>query len=149
MATEAESHIGHGCCKVMVDFGTQYYREWHMSNKIAGLIVILCIFTWRVSAQDETAAEDVLPPPDIPERIQSGEAIEPEVTIIRREDEIIEEYRVSGNLYMIKITPSVGPAYYLIDQDGDGKLESRTTRLGSDSAVPQWVIFSWGGGKSK
>ena len=120
-----------------------------MKQKIAGLLVLFCIFTWRVGAQDDTGAAEVLPPPDIPERIQSGEAIEPEVTIIRRDKELIEEYRVGGNLYMVKITPSVGPAYYLIDQDGDGKLESKTTKLGSDSAVPQWVIFSWGGGKSK
>ena len=120
-----------------------------MKHKIAGLFVLLSIFTWRVYAQEGTASEEVLPPPDIPEQIQSGEAIEPEVTIIRRDKEIIEEYRIGGNLYMVKITPSVGPPYYLVDQDGDGKLESKTTRLGSDSAVPQWVIFSWGGGKSK
>jgi hypothetical protein len=120
-----------------------------MRHKIAGLLVLLCIFTWRVIAQDESGAVEVLPPPDIPEGIQSGEAIEPEITIIRRDDAVIEEYRVGGNLYMVKVTPAVGPAYYLVDQDGDGKLESRTTKMGSDSAVPQWVIFSWGGGKSK
>jgi hypothetical protein len=120
-----------------------------MKHKIAGLLGFLFIFTGQGYSQEETGTPEVLPPPDIPEQIQSGEAIEPEVTIIRQEDTIIEEYRIGGNLYMVKITPSIGPSYYLVDQDGDGKLESRTTQLGSDSAVPQWVIFSWGGGKSK
>jgi hypothetical protein len=119
-----------------------------MKNKLVGLLVLL-VFTVPAYTQVESDAPEALPPPDVPERIQSGEAIEPEVTIIRKDDAIIEEYRAGGNLYMVKITPSVGPAYYLVDQDGDGKLESRTTSLGSDSAIPQWVIFSWGGGKSK
>ena len=95
----------------------------------------------------ETGDDGALPPPEIPESIQSGEAIEPEVTIIRQEESVVEEYRVNGNLYMIKVTPSAGPAYYLIDQDGDGRLESRSNRLSSVDAVPQWVLFSWGGGK--
>jgi len=85
----------------------------------------------------------VPPPPDIPDPLQSGEAIEPEVTIIQKEESVIEEYRINGNLYMVKITPSVGAPYYLIDKDGDGRMESRTTTLGSDVVVPQWVLFSW------
>lgn len=100
-----------------------------------------------VAQEDTPAGDGALPPPEIPDPIQSGEPIEPEVTIIRKEESVVEEYRVNGNLYMIKVTPSVGPAYYLIDQDGDGRLESRQNRLGSVDAVPQWVLFSWGGGK--
>ena len=94
-------------------------------------------------AQNNGEFQDALPPPDLPDPIQSGQPIEPEVTIIQNEDKLIEEYRVNGNLYMVKVTPSVGPAYYLIDQDGDGKLESRTSRLGSDTRVPQWILFQW------
>ena len=70
-------------------------------------------------------------------------SFEPEVTIIRKEDQLIEEYRINGSLYMVKVTPSIGPAYYLIDQDGDGKLESRTSRLGSGTTTPQWILFEW------
>ncbi len=55
---------------------------------------------------------------------------------------MIEEYRVNGLLYAAKITPDVGAAYYLIDRDGDGTLESRSGEL-EDIAVPHWVIFSW------
>lgn len=94
-------------------------------------------------AQEAPDATGGLPPPDLPDPIRSGQEIEPEVTIIQRDKSVVEEYRVNGALYMMKVTPSVGPAYYLIDQDGDGRLESRTNKLGSDTAVPQWILFSW------
>ena len=46
---------------------------------------------------------------------------EPEVNIIKQTDQTIEEYRIGGRLYMIKVTPKVGPPYYLVDDLGDGK----------------------------
>lgn len=82
-------------------------------------------------------------PPEIPSAVESGAALEPEVTIIQREGETIEEYRINGQLYKIKITPSAGPAYYLIDNDGDGLLETRGNDIVEESNIPQWVLFSW------
>ena len=63
--------------------------------------------------------ENYNPPaaPDLP----GSEATEPEVTITTKGTEIHEEYRMSGRLYMIKITPSKGKPYYLIDHEGSGK----------------------------
>ncbi|HKK16973.1 MAG TPA: DUF2782 domain-containing protein [Gammaproteobacteria bacterium] len=87
--------------------------------------------------------EAVPEPPQLPDPVESGEAIEPEVTIIQREDRVIEEYRINGHLYMVKITPSVGKPYFLVDRDGDGQLESRSSQLYEDITVPQWVLFSW------
>ncbi len=81
------------------------------------------------------------PPP--PERVQSGEALEPEVTIVHKKDATIEEHRINGRLYMIKITPVFGPSYYLLDSDGDGKMETNMSQIYSDFVVPQWVLFSW------
>lgn len=83
------------------------------------------------------------PPPDIPPPLESGTPIEPEVTIIRKENAVIEEYRVNGMLYMVKVTPRVGKPYYLIDQDGDGTMETKSTDIYRDPVVPQWVLFSW------
>jgi hypothetical protein len=88
-------------------------------------------------------ADAVPPPPDIPEQIQRGEPIEPEVTILQKEDSTVEEYRVNGRLYMVKITPSAGAPYYLMDRDGDGMMEFRSSKLGDDVVVPQWVLFEW------
>ncbi len=97
--------------------------------------------------EDTAAAEDgddgVPRPPVLPEQMESGEPIEPEVTIIKRDGATIEEYRVNGKMYMVKITPSAGKPYYLVDRDGDGQMESRLSEVYDDFVVPQWVIFSW------
>ena len=51
-----------------------------------------------------------------------------------------EEYRVGGQLRMVRITPLRGPAYYLYDRDGDGTLD-RDDR----ENLPQvyWKLFQW------
>lgn len=87
--------------------------------------------------------EPVPEPPDLPDPLESGEQIEPEVTIVRKDDKIVHEYRVNGRLYMVKIVPSFGKPYYLMDKDGDGMMESRMSDIYNDTIVPQWVIFSW------
>lgn len=109
------------------------------------LTAFLFAVTTPVFAQEAITEEfDAAPePPDLPDPIESGEAIEPEVTIIQREDGIIEEYRINGRLYMAKITPSAGPSYYLIDRDGDGRYESRMSDIYNEPAVPHWVLFRW------
>lgn len=86
---------------------------------------------------------EALPPPDLPDPVKSGQTIEPEVSIVRTEKELIEEYRLNGHLYMVKITPKVGKPYYLIDQDGDGQMEGKISDIYNTPRVPQWVLFSW------
>ena len=110
---------------------------------------IVSLFTLFLAAgavaqnyEDEELAP-VPEPPTIPDPLQSGQAIEPQVTIIRKDDAIIEEYRLDGRLYMTKIIPAVGPAYYLVDRDGDGQMETRMSEIYDDFTVPQWVLFSW------
>ncbi len=87
--------------------------------------------------------EPVPEPPELPDPLESGEAIEPEITIVQKEDRVVHEYRVNGRLYMVKVIPSVGPEYYLMDQDGDGRLESKMSDIYNNTTVPQWVLFSW------
>lgn len=81
-------------------------------------------------------------PPQLPEPLASSENIEPQVTIIRKDDAVIEEYRVNGALYMVKVIPNTGPAYYLIDNDGDGRMDTRSSDM-EDVIVPQWVLLTW------
>lgn len=114
---------------------------------LRNLIFVLAALLFLPAVQAQSAAEDELEavpaPPDLPDPMESGQPIEPEVTIIRKEKEVIEEYRINGLLYMVKVTPVIGKPYYLIDRDGDGKLESRRTGIYDDGLVPQWVLFSW------
>lgn len=89
-------------------------------------------------------AVDAPPPPASISDQEGQEEIEPEVVIIQRKDKTIEEYRVNGQLYMIKVTPKNAPAYFLLDKDGDGTMETRTaTDLEPDIMIPRWVLFRW------
>jgi len=71
------------------------------------------------------------------------QAMEPKVTIHEDDRGVIEEYRLNGALYMIKITPEIGKPYFLVDADGDGELESRRNELDPDVMIPSWMIFRW------
>jgi hypothetical protein len=68
---------------------------------------------------------------------------EPEVTIIQRGQERIEEYRMNNRVYMVKVTPAKGYPYYLVDTTGDGNFDTRRTGLDPKVSVPQWVLFRW------
>ena len=79
---------------------------------------------------------------ELPTLPQLEEGVEPEVTIIHKEESMVEEFRLNGELFMVKITPSRGYPYYLIDTDGDGSFETRRNELDAP-AVVQWRLFSW------
>lgn len=81
-------------------------------------------------------------PPELPDPLETGENIEPVVTIIHKEDATIEEYSVNGVVYMTKVTPAIGPSYYLIDNNGDGEFNVRRHEL-DQVTVPQWILFRW------
>lgn len=82
-------------------------------------------------------------PPELPMPIQSGETMEPDITIIRRGKKTIHEYRANGKVYKVKIVPDIGPAYYLVDPDGDGNMEVRHSDLEKGIKVHQWELYSW------
>jgi len=67
----------------------------------------------------------------------------PEVIIKPSEDGRIEEYRRNGKTFMIKVTPKKGRPYYLVDADGDGSLEKRTTEFSPEMLIPSWEILRW------
>lgn len=69
--------------------------------------------------------------------------IQPGVTIQEHPNRVTEEYRVNNNLYMIKVTPSVGAPYYLVDNDGTGDMEYRRDPGTLGAQAPQWTLFSW------
>lgn len=118
--------------------------------------IMVCAATFLISANSWAEQADIEPPtaalpalapiiepPIIPEQLRDGESIEPDVKIIQKQDRTIQEYRMNGRLYMIKITPTIGRPYFLMDTDGDGSLESRQTELGTGLRVPNWILLEW------
>ena len=102
------------------------------------LIALLMVAATPLAAQQPPKLEPLPEPPPMP-----GESAtpEPEVTIIKRGEDTVQEYRIRGKLYMIKVTPPHGVPYYLVDQEGNGVM-TRQDALPT-LAVPMWVIKSW------
>ena len=89
--------------------------------------------------------------------------MEPAVQVKEYENRTVEEYRIAaltfghvadfgtlfstlaavwghfGNLYMVKIKPRHGPAYYLVDDTGTGELEWRRDAANRDMLIPKWM----------
>jgi len=99
-------------------------------------LVLLSSFSVASFAAEKTPGKPELPPPPA---MDNGASEEPQVTITKKSGQTIEEYRIGGRLYMIKVTPKVGPPYYLVDDKGDGKF-ARQESLDSGFRPPSWVI---------
>ncbi len=85
---------------------------------------------------DKPAAVD--PKPPVVEPLDND--IEPQVTIRQREGAAVEEYRVNGRLYKIRVTPARGEPYLLIDPTGEGSFVRQEGPGNPGLSVPQWVI---------
>ncbi len=88
------------------------------------------------------AADDLNSPLSQPS-VAPGNLPEPEITISTNDDKTAYEYRINGRLYLIKVVPSIGKPYFLIDPDGEGNFQRRGIDLGPPSAPPTWVLFEW------
>lgn len=103
------------------------------------LSTLLCVMAvaMPVFAQERSKLEPlpyIPPPPGIVDP-----DLEPQVTIKKEGGDRVEEYRIKGRLYMIRVTPPHGRPYYLIDTRGDGQLR-RFDELSPDLLVPLWVV---------
>lgn len=121
-------------------------------HSIAPLVLILGLHTGSVLAVD-----DAPPPASGNATAQSAAATtepalaapqtdipEPEVNIREEPTQIVEEFRSQGRPYMIRVTPRGGlPPYYMVDNDGDGTLETRVNSPSNPPATPHWVLFRW------
>ncbi len=82
-------------------------------------------------------------PPDLPLPVESGQSLEPDITIIRKGKKTIQEFRKNGQLYMVKIVPAIGPSYYLIDTNGDGNMDLKRSDLDEGMQINQWKLLQW------
>ena len=72
---------------------------------------------------------------------EDAPSAEPDVTIRQDGDKTIQEYRLNGFLYAIKITPKGMPPYFLVRADGSQGNFIRSDQ--PDMLIPSWEIFSW------
>jgi len=94
-------------------------------------IIALCILTFTLPVLAESELDHA--------RSDLG----PDVQILQGKSANIEEFRSNGKVYMIKVKPKKGPAYYLVDADGDGDFDTRRNDLQPNLLIPSWVLFSW------
>jgi hypothetical protein len=67
-----------------------------------------------------------------------------DIRIITEGDKTIEEYSLNGRVYMVKIQQKGFPPYYLIDRNGDGRMDEQVSELmGPATPPPNWVLFRW------
>jgi hypothetical protein len=105
------------------------------------LLPLLLLAALPVWAQNDLQPLPAVPPPP-PGMEAFDAALEPQVTIVKAESETREEFRIKGKLYMIKVTPAVGPSYYLVDNQGDGNFIEADI---PNPVVkpPMWILHSW------
>lgn len=108
------------------------------------LLSLMLMSPAAVLAADQAAdqapmTQDIPPPPPV---VQSGETIEPEVSIKQDEKGTTYEYRVNGRLTLVRVIPKVGPPYYFVDTNNDGVLDTREEGP-VNSSVNQWILFRW------
>ena len=62
-----------------------------------------------------------------------------EVTRTEANGDVVSEYRVDGQLRMVRVQPARGPVYYLIDHDGDGHVD----RDKGEVSPVYYRIYGW------
>lgn len=110
-------------------------------------LLSLLIFPMMMAfADDEPSPAKLDAVPDVPAPplpVKSGDTLEPDITIVRKGKKTIQEYRRSGRLYMIKVIPDIGPAYYFLDTNGDEKMDVQGSDLDRGGMVNMWKLLEW------
>jgi hypothetical protein len=109
----------------------------------AALLLALALPAAAQAPDKPPSLQPVPEPPPPPPGLELDSALEPQVTILKRGTDTVEEYRIHGKLYMIKVTPAHGVPYYMIDERGDGKFVRDDTYQGGRIKPPMWVIFTF------
>ena len=107
---------------------------------------LLCVFSLLLSTYSSANQHDMKEEINIPEPppmaadTDESQQIEADVTIIRKKEHTIEEYRINGKLHMVRITPTKGKAYYLLYPKNGG---SPVRKDLDDIQTPYWKLFEW------
>ena len=78
-------------------------------------------------------------------RVEPREGEEPisaerQITIVNDQDKVMHIHQVNGKVYGIKVVPTNGKPYNLIDPNGEGDF----IRNSADKIlIPEWVLLRW------
>ena len=122
-------------------------------QKLKNLTLMLCLLPIFLATTNTMAAppanlellEEVQPPPNTidnatgnsPDRDEGS--LEPQITIRKKGSETIQEYRINGEMYMMKVTPAHGVPYYLHKEDSNGVWINDGPN--PPLSVPKWILF--------
>ncbi len=108
------------------------------------LLFCLLMSSRLISAEENISDDSAVSEGSVMPMSAEDDELISDITITRRGDKTIHEYRVNGQIYKIKIVPDIGPAYYYIDPDGDGEMEEvKGGDFDQGIKINQWTIFSW------
>ena len=93
----------------------------------------------RPRPKDVQVIENLATPPQVKD---DKTVPDPDVTTRKAGGDTITEYRIKGRLFQQKIQPASGPAYFLIDEKGEGKF-TRVDGPDVKYSVPMWVLLEW------
>jgi hypothetical protein len=111
-----------------------------MMRRLSSLLMLILLAPMLAMAAGQPALEPLPEPPPAPAGYEPDPETEPQVTIVKKGEDSIEEYRMNGELYMQKVTPSHGVPYYLVKENVDGGW-ARMDGPGERIAIPNWVLF--------
>lgn len=111
-------------------------------GRFFAMLALASIAGWSFAQAPAKTEPLPTPPPPPPDVTASDVELEPQVTIIRREDQVVEEVRVRGELRYVRVTPRHGRPYFLIP-DANGATFIRRDSTDSTLKVPMWVLFSF------
>ncbi len=106
------------------------------------LLIIVFSVTLATAAENEKKEVRVFSSEDV-DPVLIDEALEPEINIQQFDNREVQEYSINDHVYMIKITPTRGSPYYLVDPNGTGEMEYKRDTLGLEVNPPQWTLFRW------
>jgi hypothetical protein len=102
--------------------------------------IAFCLPILVLAAEKPPQLEPLPEPPPAPNGYTEDADVEPQITITKRGEDTVEEYRINNELYQMKVTPPHGIPYYLVKESKNGGW-ARMDGPSETLAIPQWVLF--------
>ncbi len=102
------------------------------------LILLHSSILYAQEADTLTEPPEIQEPAEVVEE-QEQQELQADVTIKRDKDKVIEEYRINGRLYMVRVIPSVGKPYFIKFPENGRAIRGEL----DDIQTPYWKLFEW------